>query len=1041
MMIACLTHLFTPNGLLVDGDGDGLPDGFGCTFSVGAAPGAIDVAARLGLESAAFTPGFTAGPSECTVWFGPENPACPPVDLPEGCGMVALVEGGVVVTGTDARQGLLAAQWLAASCPAGLPAGRPITAVILRDGAVVDVRYGEGSVAPAVDKPFVETAPAEAPFAAEPPGDLPPPGPARLFTTAGLMGSSDGVQHDRTTWQVAADGLTPPEVAGLCELAARTGVEAAGLLFPFVGGDSIRLTQERPDDAEWVEDGLAWSGGRLTVYGATPEERAEALHRAARAGLVDGVHATLFTRRAALPPEPLPEGEVLFDLAIQQQWEVDRFRQVWQEQVLPRLEPGTPVSVDLRLSEPLDIREALAEEMAAGLGTAGIPEAAIRVLSAYKQGFHWLEEEVLPSLQAAGPIARVEVTAARFEGAASGAPATLGGGAEPKAGTGGELRGTEGAARHGEPLELPIRWLQELYPADELLSSTLGADVRFNLAEQPQEHVYLLKAYRPDGTLAANEGFSPVHAARLYLPEFPQRGRVHPPTGLLKVTQSDRVIAELAIDTDAEAFWTTFQEQVLPRLRGALGESPDAANQPFFGKLVVEVAASEDDRRLNIREEQISPLDALHEDIYFYTLDYLNELGLSLTGKPWPAPGAVEPWVVAGEGGLTARVRLYARPALNTAHVDHLPKTAAELPERAAESIPDDVVIGPDQLPHYLAYLAKLPGVKVWRAGLSFGGRPTWALSVAPPTAGAIAPPQKLSAWRPTLLVNARRHANEVSSTNSILRLAELAATQGLGINLVLSPMENADGAAVHYAMQQQHPTWKLHAARFNAAGVDFGFDCFAGEPRFGESRTLPTLWRGALPDVFLDDHGYPSHEWVQPFSGYNSPPYFPTSWWMPNAAIYGIHRMMDPEQFPANAAVQDGLRDALAERLTADPEIEGYTRTLLERFVTYGQRHVPAKFPLEMHNGFVSLARRVKAGPTERTFVGRFPHITLAELITEVPDETAQGDYLKLCAKAHLEGDLAVVNYLARTARPVVRRRSTTPDGRTLMTVGRDRS
>lgn len=1077
-----LTELYTPAGLLRDADGDGLPDGFGCRFLVGRTPGAIDVAARLGLESAAFSPGFAGvggqgddlarkvlpfrDPDNITVLFGPDNPACPALRLEPGCGIVAVTEAGLVITGADADAGWMAARWLAESYPYASPGGPllsdlagglPVRAIHLFEGAVFSLEHGNEPVPPGVDKPVREGLPAEPPFLADAPGDLPPPGPDQLFSVDGLLGSSDSARHDRVAWQVVIPPtITAEEVAALCELAARTGVEATGMRFPLAveaaepGIKQVLLTDDRPEPVVWRSEdpesgaALAWTGEGLLVCGR-PEARALAIRAAAEAGLVDGLHATLFTRRAALPERLAEPGEPVFDLTLTAEWEVERFRRLWQEEALPLVVPGWPVSVDLRLSEPLQVRQALLQDIRQSLAGAGVADADVRVRSAYKQGFHWLEEEMLPRLADLPGLARVQVDCPRFGVQSTPESAELGAGAAPQSGPAGEFRGPEGGSRTGEPLEMVIRWLQELYPADELLASQLGVPVRFDLAEQTGS-TYRLTAYGPDGQVLVTERFDPVYTAQPYMPEFPLRGRVHPATGCLRLFQQGRPLLEQRIELDSEALWTAYQSKVLPRLRDWLtdsfGPAPDPAGQPFFGTLQIDVSLSEEDRRLGVREEQISPLDALHEDLYFYTLDYLNELGLASAGKGYPAPGAVEPWVRFAQGAPRARVRLYPRASAGEPELaDSLPDRVAELPAPAA-GIPMDRVIGPEQLPPYLAYLERLPGVRVWRTGLSFAGRATWALAVTAPTAGRIAPPQKLSAWRPTLLVNARRHANEVSSTNSILKLAELAAQKGLArqVNLVLSPMENADGAAIHYAMQEEHPTWKLHAARFNAAGVDFGFDCFSPNPRFGESRTLPTLWRAFLPDVVLDDHGYPSHEWVQPFSGYNSAPYFRTSWWMPNALIYGIHRWMDPEQFPQNDAVQRALRDGLAERLTADPEIESYTRTLLDRYISYGQRYLPEKFPLQQHKGLVSLLSRVAAGPDARTFAGRFPHITAAELVTEVPDETAQGDYLALCARAHLEGDLAVLHLLAAHPQPVVRRRFTSEDGGVWWVVGRER-
>ena len=84
--------------------------------------------------------------------------------------------------------------------------------------------------------------------------------------------------------------------------------------------------------------------------------------------------------------------------------------------------------------------------------------------------------------------------------------------------------------------------------------------------------------------------------------------------------------------------------------------------------------------------------------------------------------------------------------------------------------------------------------------------------------------------------------------------------------------------AALHYAMQREHPTWKLHAARYNAVGLEFAREFFNRDTPYGEARPRPALWRRWRPDVVVDNHGVPSHEWAQLFSGFNSPPRFGVS-------------------------------------------------------------------------------------------------------------------------------------------------------------------
>lgn len=285
----------------------------------------------------------------------------------------------------------------------------------------------------------------------------------------------------------------------------------------------------------------------------------------------------------------MPDQQAVFDLLLEPEWEVERFRRAWREQVLPALRPGVPVEVDLRLGEPLPVREALAQEIAGSLAAAGVTEARLRVLSAHRQGFHWLMEEMLPRLAAAGPLAEVRVAFAR--------------------------------------------WPEELSPADEVLSAALGGiPVRFVPAEGAQPAIYELTALRTDGSAALSERFTPVVGARPYMPGFPELGLVYPPTGLLRVEQGGRPVAEAGIDTDAEALWSAFQAEILPRLAAWLAETPGTA-----WTLLTEVATS----------------DAMFADLSDYTMTYLKQRAL-----PDPGRGNVDLRTAAGAGGPRARIRL-----------------------------------------------------------------------------------------------------------------------------------------------------------------------------------------------------------------------------------------------------------------------------------------------------------------------------------------------------------------------------------------------
>ena len=61
-----------------------------------------------------------------------------------------------------------------------------------------------------------------------------------------------------------------------------------------------------------------------------------------------------------------------------------------------------------------------------------------------------------------------------------------------------------------------------------------------------------------------------------------------------------------------------------------------------------------------------------------------------------------------------------------------------------------------------------------------------------------------------------------------------------------------------------------LHAGYLGSLGVDVD-ERPVGSPIRSIPRVgiRPKIWRTWLPDIFLNPHGYPSHEWVQLFSEY----------------------------------------------------------------------------------------------------------------------------------------------------------------------------
>jgi hypothetical protein len=357
---------------------------------------------------------------------------------------------------------------------------------------------------------------------------------------------------------------------------------------------------------------------------------------------------------------------------------------------------------------------------------------------------------------------------------------------------------------------------------------------------------------------------------------------------------------------------------------------------------------------------------------------------------------------------------------------------AARLPGPLA--LPE-TALAEDHLAPYLVGLAALPGVGVRQIGRSFEGRSLAAIELTAPQDGRIWSRIKASLHKPTLLISARHHANEPASTHAALALAARYATDPARmairdrVNIAILPLENADGAALHAAMRREHPTWKHHAARYNAVGREFARDYYDAEAPWGEARARPRLWREWLPDVVVDNHGVPSHEWNQHFNGFGSPPRFGVSYWLVSALLYGILRY--PTTDPAHAAFAEAARDRIAAAVADDAEIFAANGQIRDVYERWGHQRLPERFPATYHREMLWYF-----GPQPAEARARFSRpdgydrVTVADIVTEVPDETAQGDYLALVARAHLVANEALLALLADLAPSVERSVIATPTG-----------
>ncbi|MDE0260575.1 MAG: M14 family zinc carboxypeptidase [Gammaproteobacteria bacterium] len=839
--------------------------------------------------------------------------------------------------------------------------------------------------------------------------------------------------------------------------------------------------------------------------------------------------------------------------------EVDRFRAIVNESVLPATASGEPVTIHARLSEPPEVRRRLEEEVRTALLERGAdPEATlVEVRSAFKQGYYWLYEGVRPRLEGAD-IGEILI---RFR------------------------RNDPPVEWPQQAIHTPVRWLHEIFPIDEVLARDLGIDLERIRFEQVLEGpTYEVVVTGSGGDIILTETFDPKWVLRPYVDRFRDYEQVRVTTGWIEARAGDRTLADERIVTDPEAFWDYYQGTILPAVYDYVMDRHEGiprggnADAPFFGELVVEAQFSEPDYRLDIDNEIHSTMDALHEEVYFGTIEFFDLIGRNSRGQGLTFPGRIIPVMLpksdgaAGtanisfsgfatsrpaamvryreNSGETGEMRLdipritMERPSARRAHVregtpglSHLAlrvrvDTDADMrdsllayaqplqvDERMLSAEQVEAAIGhieamrargmyasalafpglgslevqaewtheedpesrrtahlaangtPDPLPDWRALLpegwsysgerlvqwetpmpppeghrilaqmgATFEEARVYKAGESYLGRTTWAMDLMPPITASHWSRAKATTHKPTVIYSARQHANEVSSTSHVLRHAELLLTDPEQrrrldrVNVIIHPFTNPDGAQLAYDLYRSTPDYILHAGYLGSLGIDVSSGSGDDHPIYPESQVRGRLWESWLPDIFLNPHGYPSHQVVQLFSEYTGLVRrgrvternwgFNKGWFMPG---FGY---VDSPDFPRHRDAAFQLRDYITRGINSNRDVFEMNQRTYARYQRYGADFDTDVFRLPMTDSvLIHMPLRGSSGGGG----GYNPRVTIWSGTTEAPDETAHGPWMELVAKAGLSWDQAILDYLYEGDHKVERSGSTFFGGVTL--------
>ncbi len=390
----------------------------------------------------------------------------------------------------------------------------------------------------------------------------------------------------------------------------------------------------------------------------------------------------------------------------------------------------------------------------------------------------------------------------------------------------------------------------------------------------------------------------------------------------------------LAGDASGERLETDY-EQLFEAAISAVANHGWGDEEPYFEELNIRVTHPAEDLPLSVGDEVVSLREALHEDFYFSLLEFFQKKSGRPLGDRGLKPGQIVPEIVKSEGEISL-------------HIETRPLTTAFLDggEQPIDEAREPVAAG------QLAGLLEEIGGEAFQAR-SRSGRVLSARYVAGSDAA--------------VMISGGQHPNETTGIVGAIRAARKLADRK-GAHFTISPLENPDGYALHQRLRVDNPRHMHHAARYTALGDDLEYrtpENSAAHLNEKEIRFRAQEMSGASLHVNL--HGYPSHEWTRPLSGY-VPRNF-AMWTLPKGFFLIIRHHADWE------SRAEALLDKVTRHLGAIPGLLDYNNRQIALY--------------EIHAGETGF-RIINGFPCLSSIDDR--HTVPMTLITEYPDETIYG-------------------------------------------------
>lgn len=491
------------------------------------------------------------------------------------------------------------------------------------------------------------------------------------------------------------------------------------------------------------------------------------------------------------------------------------------------------------------------------------------------------------------------------------------------------------------------RFLLEAYPLAGILNQY---SVTFH-AKSAADNLYEIVFCHHSGEIQVEHVFAPNR-----LHQDHTQSQIYSPCGWLKYSDQEQQVLQTEI------------EQLFEQLIAQLHAWPWPEQEPYFETLRVQIDVPFTDHPLDWGEEVISLAESLHEDVYFSLLELFTLRSGRKLGSRQLQPGQIIPQVRQKSGPWRLRV------TLENYHPHHfLPSDP--LVDNALESTPEPLT--PPQITTCFEKLTQ-----------QLGGQPYKAQSRHQlPIPAAL-----FTGSQPGIVITAAQHANETTGTIGLLRALPKLQTYHHALGII--PMHNPEGAHLFHQLREDNPLHMTHAARYTALGNDLQ-DQLPSDTY--EKAIRDRLIENTSACVHLNLHGYPSHEWTRPLTGY-SPRGFEL-WSIPKGFFLIIRHRAGLETIARH------YLEAITKTLAHIGPLVHFNQQQLQCY----HKHA-GEIPFELINGFA-------CDISERTSL----HVPF-ELITEYPDETSAGkDFILghetqraflLAAFAHL----SIINNLPQT-------------------------